>query len=438
MAAVNRPASSQRPLRDHVRVIPGTRNASAALQKEQEFDDAKLMALLQSAGKDLQGIRLVHLHLSLLQNIDLADTTLILRVLAEVSANSGYVQMFRISNGDIIMFYKAVKFSAIEEACRKIEANLLAKTSLQGVNPYREPSLYSILELSMSFVQLMRYLEALAKPAAGAGYGDAGAKPAITPEELAKIDADLGRFDLSPYMFNQAVVNLRETDEDAREYYEIYISIADLQAKLSPDFDLMANRWLFRHFSVSLDRSLLRTLKHGLEFIGKERIGLNMNLTTVLSPAFQRFDEHLPATFRGRVVIEINKGDLMENLHLYRSLLTFAARNDYKICLDGLDTYWATHFDLEALGCDYAKVFWSTDMMTMEPEHERPFLDKVAASRLEGARCKFILARCGAVTGLGYASKNGIDLVQGHAVDAVLRKGIRVADAISTALRMDG
>lgn len=432
---MNRPPA--RPLRDHIRVAPGTRNAAASIPREQEFDDAKLMALLQSATQELHGVRFVHLHLCLLENIELADQALITRLLTEVSANSGYVQLFRISNGDVIMFYKAVKFSAIEDACRKIETALLAKTRMIGVNPYREEAFYSILELSLNFVHVIRYLEGLVKSERGPGFGPGSgdAKPPITPEELAKIDNALGQFDLSPYLINQVVINLREESPHNREYYELYISIADLQAKLSPDFDLSANRWLFNHFTASLDRSMLRSLNHGLEFIGKERIGLNINLSTALSPAFQRFDERLPASFRGNVVLEINKGDLMENLHLYRELLGFAEDRDYRICIDGLNAFWVQQFDLEALGCDYAKIFWSNEIMTLEPEAERAFLDKVEAAR--SGRCKFILARCGAVTGLLYANKNGIDLVQGQAVDAVVRKGIKVTDAIKTAMMME-
>lgn len=425
-----------RPLRDHIRVAPGTRNAAAAIPKEQTFDDAKLMALLQSATKELHGIRFVHLHLCLLENTELADMALITRLLTEVSANSGYVQLFHISNGDVIMFYRAVKFSAIEEACRKIEAALFTKTRMIGVNPYREEALYSILELSINFVHVIRYLEGLAKPERGAGGIGDDTKPPITPEELAKIDNVLAQFDLSPYLLNQAVVNLREDGDRNREYYELYISIAGLQAKLSPDFDLSANRWLFNHFTASLDRSMLRSLAHGLEFIGNERIGLNINLSTALSPAFEKFDERLPASFRGRVILEINKGDLMENLHLYRELLSFAGERDYRICIDGLNAFWAQQFDFESLGCDFAKIFWSNELMTLEADTERAFLDKLAAA--ETAACKFILARCGTVSGLVYASKNGIDLVQGHAVDAVLRKGIKIADAVRTARMMDG
>lgn len=431
---MNRPPA--RPLRDHIRVAPGTRNAAAAMPKEQEFDDAKLMALLQSATEELHGIRFVHLHLCLLENIALADQALITRLLTEVSANSGYVQLFRISNGDVIMFYKAVKFSAIEDACRKIETAMLAKTRMIGVNPYREEAFYSILELSLNFVHLIRYLEGLVKSEHGAGLGSGDAKPPITPEELAKIDNTLGQFDLSPYLLNQAVINLGEDSSHNKEYYELYISIAGLQAKLSPDFDLSANRWLFNYFTASLDRSMLRSLNHGLDFIGKERIGLNINLSTALSPAFLKFDERLPATFRGNVVLEINKGDLMENLQLYRELLGFAAERDYRICIDGLDAFWAQQFDFESLGCDYAKIFWSNELITLELEAERALLDKIAAAR--SGPCKFILARCGAVTGLLYANKNGIDLVQGHAVDAVVRKGIKVNDAIKTAMIMEG
>ena len=52
-------------------------------------------------------------------------------------------------------------------------------------------------------------------------------------------------------------------------------------------------------------------------------------------------------------------------------------------------------------------------------------------------RCKFILARCGTVSGLLYAHKHGIDLVQGRAVDTVLRKGVKITEAIRTAMMLD-
>jgi len=424
-------------MRDHIRVTPGTRNAAAALPREQEFDDAKLMTLMQSATKEMQGLRLVHLHLSLLENTELSDTAVINRLLGEVSANAAHLQMFNMSNGDIIMLYKGLKFSAVEEVCKKIEAQLFAKTKMTGPNPYKEKQVYSILELSLNFVHVIRYLESITKSdgSGAAGAGGAEAKPPIGPEELGKIDKALRMFDLSPFLFNQAIVNIRDDDDKNKEYFELYISIKGLQDRLSPDFDLSANRWLFNYFTSSLDQSLLRSLNHGLDFMGNNSIGININLSTALGPAFQKFDERLPAAFRGKVILEINKSDLMENLALYRQLLDFAAQREYRICIDGLNDFWVTQFDLEGLGCDYAKVFWSNELMTLEGDRERLFLDKVEISK--GGRCKFILARCGAITGLLYANNHGIDLVQGQAVDAVMRKGIPITEAIKTAMMMD-
>ena len=433
---MNRPTPQQRPLRDHIRVTPGTRSAAAALPKEQEADDSKLMALLQSAKKELQGLRLVHLHLSLLENTEFTDTTLITRVLREIADQSAYLQIFNISNGDIIMLYKGLKFSSVEEVCKKIEQLLLAKTRMVSTNPYKEDSLFSILELSLNFVHVIRFLESIGKgeggPALPAG---ADAKPAVTLEELAKIDKALTMFDLSPFIFNQPVVNIRDDSDQNKEYFELYISIKGLQDRLSPDFDLAANRWLFNYFTSSLDQSLLRSLNHGLDFIGNETIGININLTTALSTAFVKFDERLPAAFRGKVVLEINKGDLIENLALYRQLLDFAIKREYRICLDGLNEFWVTQLDFESLGCDYAKVFWSNDLTALEGDMERAFLEKAAVANQ--GRCKFILARCGTVTGLLYAYKHGIDLVQGRAVDTVLRKGVKITEAIKTAMMLD-
>jgi hypothetical protein len=433
---MNRPTSQNRPLRDHVRVTPGTRNAAAQLPREQEVDDPKLMALLQSAKKELQGLRLVHLHLGLLENTEFTDTALIIRVLKEIADNSAYLQIFNISNGDIIMLYKGLKFSAVEEVCKKIEQLLLAKTRMKGPNPYKEQSLFSILELSLNFVHVIRFLESVGKEeGAAATQGGADAKPPITLEELAKIDKALAMFDLSPFIFNQPVVNIREEDDHNKEYFELYISIKGLQDRLSPDFDLSANRWLFNYFTTSLDHSLLRSLNHGLDFIGNESIGININLSTALSSSFLKFDERLPAGFRGKVVLEINKSDLMENFNLYRELLDFAIKREYRICIDGLNEFWVTQLDFDSLGCDYAKVFWSNEMITMDGDLARVFMDKVATANQ--GRCKYILARCGTVTGLLFANKNGIDLVQGRALDAIMRKGVRVTEAIKTAMMMD-
>jgi hypothetical protein len=160
---------------------------------------------------------------------------------------------------------------------------------------------------------------------------------------------------------------------------------------------------------------------------------LNLNLTTIMSASFVKFDERLTAELRGNVVLEINKVDLVENEGLYREVVDFASNRGYSICIDGLTPFWVTHMDLEYMACDYAKIFWSPDMLEMDPGEYDVFVEKIQNQQ----NCRYILARCGSVSGLLFANKVGIDLVQGRMVDNIIRKGVSVADAIKTAKVMD-
>jgi len=426
---LNRPQAN-RPARDWIRVKPGEK--TTALPEKPQFDDEKLLALLHSAKRELQGLRLVHLHLSLLKDKTYGDLSGIRRAFQEIAENSAFLQIFSLSNDDIIILYKGIKFSSITDVCQKIEKLMLSRTSLTGLNPYKEDSLFSILELSLNFVNVIRFIEGLAN-AGGADAGKSKTKPPITLEELAKIERQMSIFDLSPFMLNQPVVDIRSEDRSEREYFELYIAVKTLEDRLSPEFDITANRWLFNYFTSSLDNSVLRALNYGTDFIRGQRIGLNLNLTTILSAAFIKFDERLTADLRNNVVLEVNKSDLVENETLYKEVVDFCSQRGYRICIDGLTPFWVTHMDLEYMAADYAKVIWSPDMSDMDPAELDAFAEKVAQQE----HCRYILARCGTVSGLLFAHKHGIDLVQGRIVDNILRKGVHLSDAIKTAKVMD-
>ena len=94
---------------------------------------------------------------------------------------------------------------------------------------------------------------------------------------------------------------------------------------------------------------------------------------------------------------------------------------------------WVTHMDLEYMDCNYAKLFWTNELMELSEDDLEVFAAKIKA--LEN--CRFILGRCSTVTGLLFAQKHGIDLVQGRMVDTILRKGVTVADALKTASTLE-
>lgn len=419
------------PSRDRVRLSSSEKQAAVAASKDQrpEYDNDKLLNLLRSAKGELAGMRLIHMHLSLLKERDPASQTVVRTIVQELATKASYLQSFNLSNSDVIVLYKGLKLSGVTDICQKVEQVFLAKTTLTGPNPYKEYSLYSIMELTLNFVNVIRFVEELQSTASGQVAGET--KPPITLEEMAKLERQMQMFDLSPFLFNQAIANITPgvPSDEEMEYFELYISIKLLQERLCPEYDITANKWLFNYFTGNLDQSVLRALNHGLSFMRGRRIGININLSTVISTGFVKFDERLPIDFRGQVVLEISKGDLIENLSLFNEVVDFAQDRKYQIAVDGLNPFWVTNFDLEYLNANYAKIFWSNDMLEMDPKFERYFLDRIA----EQDRCQFILARCDTISSLVYAKNAGIRMVQGRAVDNIMRKGISVRDAISTA-----
>ncbi|WP_119680069.1 hypothetical protein [Indioceanicola profundi] len=418
------------PKRDWVRVKPGER--TAAVPEKPDYDDQKLLTLLQSAKREVQGLRLIHLHMSLLKDKSNLDAMSIKRAMQETADQSAYLQVFSLSNDDVIVLYKGIKFSLISEVCSKIEKLMLSRTQMMKRNPYGEDSLYSIMELSLNFVNVIRFIEGLNKDGIGEGEQQK-TKPPITLEELGKIERAVQMFDLSPFMLNQPVVNIQNGEQNEYEYFELYIAVKALEERLSPDYDITANKWLFSHFSANLDNSVLKALNYGVDFLRGRRIGLNLNLSTILSANFIKFDERLTTDLRGNVVLEINKADLVENIGMYKEVVDFAAARGYQISIDGLNDFWVTHMDLEYMAADYAKIIWSDDLEQMSPDEYESFREKIQAQN----NCRFILARCGTVSGLMFAERVGISLVQGRIVDNILRKGVLIRDAIKTARVMN-
>ncbi len=417
------------PSKDRVRLssVEKQQAVKNVTEKKVEFDNDKLLQLLRNAKSELQGMRLIHLHLSLLRERDSNNQMLVRTVVSELSYKAAYLQVFAISNGDVIVLYRGLKLASITEVCQKLEQLFLARTVLTGLNPYRENSLYSIMELSLNFINVTRFVEELVR---GTGVAIAEVtKPPITLEEMAKLERAMAMFDLSPFLLNQPIINIADQTVTDPEYYELYISIRLLQERLCPDYDIAANKWLFQYFTANLDQSVLRALGHGLSFMRGRRIGLNINLSSVMSTGFVKFDERLPLDFRGNIVLEISKSDLIENLTLFDEVCEFAKDRKYSISIDALNPFWVTNFDLEYLDVQYAKIFWSPYMLEMDPNLKKYFLERI--SEQEG--CRFVLARCDTVASLIFAREVGIKYVQGRAVDNIMRKGVSVRQAIQAA-----
>ena len=69
---------------------------------------------------------------------------------------------------------------------------MLARTKMTELNPYKENSLYSIMELSLNFVNVIRFIEGLGDKGGNAEGGKVSTKEPISLEEMAKIERQIG------------------------------------------------------------------------------------------------------------------------------------------------------------------------------------------------------------------------------------------------------
>src|SRR3546814_11939703 len=67
-------------------------------------------------------------------------------------------------------------------------------------------------------------------------------------------------------------------------FRELYISIADLQQSVLPEFDLASNLWLFQHLTQTLDSRMLSMLGRNDDSSIASPFRIKLNVGTILSP----------------------------------------------------------------------------------------------------------------------------------------------------------
>jgi hypothetical protein len=236
---------------------------------------------------------------------------------------------------------------------------------------------------------------------------------------LADLVAAVGRADLSNVLRRQPVCAIAPGEPPKPIYREIYISIPELRDSIMPKRDITSDPWLFQYLTQVLDMRMLALLRRGDDRALASAYSLNLNVSTLLSPEFQAFDESLRAGARGTIVVELQKVDVFSDLGAYVFARDYVHERGYRICLDGVTGLTLPFVDRERLDLDLVKVFWRPDMAEDRGARAGEFraaLERVGRSRL-------ILARCDSEAAIRFGHQLGLRLFQGRHVDGLLGLG---------------
>ena len=188
-----------------------------------------------------------------------------------------------------------------------------------------------------------------------------------------------------------------------------------------PGVNLTSNRWLFQHLTYSLDRRMLAMLAKTDHITISGDISFNLNVSTLLSHDFLAFDDAVPASRRGHMVVELEKVDIFSDLEAYTFAREFVQERGYRICVDGLTHQTLPMIDRERLGADLIKLVWHPDMVDGGEDIQS---DLRALVRRSGKN-RVVLCRCDNREAVDFGRAIGVDLYQGRHIEHLIAEETR-------------
>jgi len=186
----------------------------------------------------------------------------------------------------------------------------------------------------------------------------------LDPPALAALEAALASADLSRFARRRPVCALTPGQGLKLAWEMRLFSLAELAETLAPDRDLRAAPWLHLRLTRMLDHRMMALLSAPQELNGAGAFGLALNIASILSPAFLRFDAALPARLRGQVVLALRPEDVLSDPPAFLFARGFAQTRGYRLLLAGITPATAGAFPPETTGIDHLELAWRPELAT--------------------------------------------------------------------------
>ena len=149
---------------------------------------------------------------------------------------------------------------------------------------------------------------------------------------------------------------------------------------------------------------------------------VNLNVGTLLSRKFAKFDTSLRTGGRGTIVIELQLIDIYSDVANYMFAGDFVLERGYRVCIDGVTHQSLPLLDRQALGADLVKLAWLPELSDGVSDETRENLNK-QVERVEPS--DVILARCDAPNAICLGQSMSNSMYQGRYLDTVLQNHAR-------------
>jgi hypothetical protein len=372
------------------------------------------------------GRRAVHIHLSKLKSHNRREHHL--RIAAntfenQIKAFDG--QLFRLANHDLFFVFRDVGPEEIDEAVMRLRYlfndDPLTQDATEGetfCTWYNFERQYDdLLAVAQALYEDVQRRQKRLAQISGAGPDGTAEKPAINPHRLGELIDIIGSADLSNVMRRQAIFAILSTQPPQPLFRELFISIGDLQKLVLPNYNILANRWLFQYLTETLDKRMLALLMRNDDPAIANSFSVNLNVSTILSPEFLAFDASLKSGARGTIVIELQMIDVYADIGAYTFARDFARGRGYRICLDGMTELTLPFIDRDRLGVDLVKLQWSPSLNVNRTPESHARLKEVVE---QTGKAKIIMCHVDSEDAIRFGHSLGIAMYQGRFLDQLM------------------
>lgn len=281
-------------------------------------------------------------------------------------ANADRVQFFELSRGRQAIIWRGRGSAELEPILSAIEL-LLADLPPEHAIPVGQ--LISVYDLPAQGAWLLD--ELVERPHANAPHGHEPVRKLNAPL-LGRLEQSLAQADLTRFIRWRPVVKLQA--RQLQTAWEMrYVCASDLAASLCPEHRIKAEPWLFRRLTRSFDRRMLAMLTNAQELRGAGPFSLHLNVATILSAEFLRFDAALPASLRGEIVLNLTAPDVLADAASFTFARNFARSRGYRLLLRDATTALLAVFDVAAAEFDLIDVPL-TSALAADPDQLRLML----------------------------------------------------------------
>lgn len=392
-------------------------------------EEKALLARLTRVHDNAAGTFAVHMHLSNLRESNRQSyfITIAARTFEDF-LNEYEAQLFTIYNGDLVLICRNIPVDNVDIIIDKIRGLFPEDPlTLSDAGSYDDRfaswhDLSQIDELqafTASVNEIIDSAEEYQKSnqhrLQGKALEESLGKP-LAANNLSAINHQMKRTQIADLIRNQSVYRVIPGEKGEIVFREYFIAMTELKARVAPGINLFSSPWLFQYLTETLDKRMLAVIgKRNLSEM-VDPISLNMNIGTIMSRDFQKFNE-IVGSFSKKIIIEFQMIDIFSDMNTYRHACDFLHENGYRVLVDGLNPLIINYFDPSLLLSDFLKINWGPEFAGDENGEA---INEVRQVVKHAGKEHVILARVDSQDAIRWGASIGITRYQGYFIDRLV------------------